>query len=397
MPRVPRLASSALALAAAMLVSSNVATQGASTDWPRWRGTAFDGKAVTAGNILAGPLELHIRGSVRSARATRASPSPRGMRSRCSPTGRATSSWPSTRTAGAMNGASQSVQHSRARRIGCSACSTPAIGDGVASGLGPHGTLVAVRLENGSTPVEARPRQGARRLGTALGLHDFTADRRRHGDRAERRRIEQCRHGIRRAHGRNRLAVGLRHSQLHTPCWHPSRGRDAVVVGGSTTSAGCSIRGPGARPGGPSVADGDSRGSSIPCRIGSNPSLLTYGPDESGSSCAPAPLPWWRLVDAATCKLSYATPVTHNGLVFGYCGAFLSCVDAQTGAFKWRSRTPGDGFPIVVDGHLVVMTKDSLISSPSVGRRLHGEGRGKRLYPAGMDAPVVCQRADLRA
>ena len=56
-------------------------------------------------------------------------------------------------------------------------------------------------------------------------------------------------------------------------------------------------------------------------------------------------------------RTSYSRPVYHRGLLFGYAGAFLACVDAATGEAKWRSRAPGDGFLAIVDGRLIVQTK----------------------------------------
>ncbi len=56
-------------------------------------------------------------------------------------------------------------------------------------------------------------------------------------------------------------------------------------------------------------------------------------------------------------KLNYAPPLYENGVLYGYNGSFLSAIDAQTGELAWKSRPPGNGFPILVDGHLVVLTK----------------------------------------
>ncbi len=54
---------------------------------------------------------------------------------------------------------------------------------------------------------------------------------------------------------------------------------------------------------------------------------------------------------------SYNTSVYHDGYIYGYSGRFLTCVDAKTGETAWKSRQPGDGFTIIVDGHLVILTK----------------------------------------
>ena len=61
--------------------------------------------------------------------------------------------------------------------------------------------------------------------------------------------------------------------------------------------------------------------------------------------------------DSNTIRKSYNCSVYHDGFVYGYSARVLSCVDAKTGERAWRSRDPGDGFTIIVDGHLVVQAK----------------------------------------
>jgi enterochelin esterase-like enzyme/outer membrane protein assembly factor BamB len=56
-------------------------------------------------------------------------------------------------------------------------------------------------------------------------------------------------------------------------------------------------------------------------------------------------------------KQSYVTPVYHDGHLYGMSNRIFTCLDASTGEIKWRSREPGDGFPIVVGDRLVVITK----------------------------------------
>ncbi|MCH8807759.1 MAG: PQQ-binding-like beta-propeller repeat protein [Planctomycetes bacterium] len=54
---------------------------------------------------------------------------------------------------------------------------------------------------------------------------------------------------------------------------------------------------------------------------------------------------------------TYTVPVYQDGFIYGCNNRIFTCVDARTGKPAWRSRAPGDGFPIVVDGHIVVATK----------------------------------------
>ncbi|HSR54083.1 MAG TPA: PQQ-binding-like beta-propeller repeat protein, partial [Acidobacteriota bacterium] len=60
-------------------------------------------------------------------------------------------------------------------------------------------------------------------------------------------------------------------------------------------------------------------------------------------------------------KLNYNIPVHHQGHIYGHSGRFLTCVNADDGAFAWKSRPPGDGFLILVGGHLVILTKSGSI------------------------------------
>ena len=64
-----------------------------------------------------------------------------------------------------------------------------------------------------------------------------------------------------------------------------------------------------------------------------------------------------KIWESRSIRNSYALPVFHAGNVYAYSSRFLTCVDAETGESRWRSRDPGDGFPILVDGHLVIQTK----------------------------------------
>ncbi len=51
---------------------------------------------------------------------------------------------------------------------------------------------------------------------------------------------------------------------------------------------------------------------------------------------------------------NYSIPVYWQGHLYGYSGSILKCVDAKTGENVWRSRPPGMGYLILVDGHLTI-------------------------------------------
>lgn len=58
---------------------------------------------------------------------------------------------------------------------------------------------------------------------------------------------------------------------------------------------------------------------------------------------------------------TYNVPVYLNEHLYAYSTRFLTCVDVTTGEPKWRSREPGDGFLSLVDGHLIITTKEGTV------------------------------------
>jgi len=52
-----------------------------------------------------------------------------------------------------------------------------------------------------------------------------------------------------------------------------------------------------------------------------------------------------------------AMPVPYQGHLYGFRGRFLTCVDAASGETVWKSRPPGEGNLVIVDGHLVILTR----------------------------------------
>jgi len=71
---------------------------------------------------------------------------------------------------------------------------------------------------------------------------------------------------------------------------------------------------------------------------------------------------------------TYIYPVHHSGYLYGYNGRILTCVHAETGERAWRSREPGDGLPAVIDGHLVIVTKEGRLAVAQAS----GEGYHER-------------------
>jgi outer membrane protein assembly factor BamB/enterochelin esterase-like enzyme len=85
---------------------------------------------------------------------------------------------------------------------------------------------------------------------------------------------------------------------------------------------------------------------------------------------------------AGVFKTTYSTPVYFDGYFYGYNGRILTCVDAKNGEVKWKSRPPGDGFLIVVDGNLIVQTKEGTLHVAKASPEGWAEKAQLNLFPA---------------
>ena len=85
---------------------------------------------------------------------------------------------------------------------------------------------------------------------------------------------------------------------------------------------------------------------------------------------------------------TYIYAVYHDGHLFGYSGRILTCIDASTGERAWRSSEPGDGLPIVVDGHLVIVTKDGKLAIAGASGEGYSETTRLKLFDDIVWAPV---------
>ena len=64
------------------------------------------------------------------------------------------------------------------------------------------------------------------------------------------------------------------------------------------------------------------------------------------------------LNESRTMTRSYGPPTVWGNTAYGYTSRFLSALDLSTGEELWRSRAPGDGFLLAIEGHLLVATKN---------------------------------------
>ncbi len=106
---------------------------------------------------------------------------------------------------------------------------------------------------------------------------------------------------------------------------------------------------------------GGGNGSAVtPVPIGSNKFLLTL--DDAFSKAVSLQSNGSEITVSEEWKTrsirnTYNVPVLINGNVYAYSTRILTCVDPETGRAKWKSRTPGDGFLIGIDGHFLASTK----------------------------------------
>lgn len=77
---------------------------------------------------------------------------------------------------------------------------------------------------------------------------------------------------------------------------------------------------------------------------------------------------------------TYIYPIYHAGLVIGFNRRILTAVGSETRDRVWRSRDPGDGRPLILDGHLVVLTKEGRLSVAPLNDEGYVETTGLQLF-----------------
>lgn len=102
---------------------------------------------------------------------------------------------------------------------------------------------------------------------------------------------------------------------------------------------------------------------SQPIRVGDRGVLLNWWPESAlfevrKTADGYETVEVWR---TNALKSTYALPAYWQGHLYGYSRNILTCVDAATGEVVWKSRPPGGGSLILVDGHLVIQTDEGEI------------------------------------
>ena len=84
---------------------------------------------------------------------------------------------------------------------------------------------------------------------------------------------------------------------------------------------------------------------------GTGGGVLELRPDDSGGVSAAEV--WF----SRNLRAHHATPILHEGVLYGYSSAIFAAVDAESGALLWRDRTIRKGSLILADGRLYVYSE----------------------------------------
>ncbi len=245
---------------------------------------------------------------------------------------------------------------------------TPVVHDGVVVGLEPWGRLFALDVVAGEPMWSVHL---ADDLGAGKPVYGFASSPTVVGDTLiiNGGGLAGTVIGFDLRTGEQRWKVGTEGVAAQSPVLMTLAGRDLVVAAGGTSVFGIDPT-TGAVAWEYAHGGGGVRGaaSMVPIQAGDDRVFLTYSGDSSqvvavepGNGAESTSLVGAQLWDERNLRSSYVPPVYHDGYIYGYNLRILVCADAATGELMWRSRAPGDGFPTIVDGHLMILTKDGTL------------------------------------
>jgi len=89
-------------------------------------------------------------------------------------------------------------------------------------------------------------------------------------------------------------------------------------------------------------------------------------------------------------KNRFASSVLHDGFIYGFDENILACVDAATGALKWKGGRYGYGELILASGQLIVLSEDGELALVRAAPTAHEElARGPALEGKTWNHPAM--------
>ncbi len=355
----------ACAAASALLLSASVLAAGAvrSTEWPQFRGPSSDGVAIASG-LFEQPVGIGLEVGWKQAIGS-------GYSAISVAGGRVVTMFSDgdadfvaafdVRTGQELWRRKADAKYAGHDGSHDGPLSTPLILDGRVIGVSPRGSLFAVKAEDGSPEweVDLVETHGAAAPFYGFGVSPVAAE----GIVVLQVGGEFAIAGFDPATGEKLWGVGADGAQYQTPAVvHQEDGSTVVVASGQSQLMAIAPRTgeilwshahEGNGPYGVSSA--------TPVPAGDGRIFLAHKDDASEMFAVTRDGDSYKiekLWENNAIRHSYNTPVYHDGHLYGFSSRFLLCVNAETGEPVWRSREPGDGFLMLVDGHLVVVTKD---------------------------------------
>ncbi len=165
--------------------------------------------------------------------------------------------------------------------------------------------------------------------------------------------------------GKKLWSAGTDDVAYQSPVVHEADGRRMVLAGGSKTVIALNAAdgtvhwthehsGGGARGSGSMVPVSTAQNRVFLANKDDASTVLEWKPGQDNTEFSAA----W---EGRSIRNSYNVPVFFSGHLYAYSARFLTCVNAESGETTWKSREPGDGFLILVDGHLVLATKNGSV------------------------------------
>jgi len=341
---------------ACLLTTMAFATEG--TDWPGFRGSANDGKQAHGGLFAQGfGMEIAWKKALGSAYS---SVSVAG--------GTAVTGFSDGTTDFTVGMDANSGAELWRYRIGPTykghlgshdgTIATPLINDGMVYGLNAHGDLFCLDVKNGKQVWRSHL---VKDLGAVAAVYGFGTSPLVVGNvlvvHSGGKEAPAAVTGLNKKTGKKLWALGEAESSYQSPIHAELLGKQQVICAmnkklmGIDPLAGKLLW---------EYETGGVSDSYIPIMAGkdrvfirhkdSESTMLQFAKSDSGYAVTPL---WTSRELANTSDMG----VYHDGYLYGFSGRFLTCVDAETGKRKWKSRPPGSGFVMMADNHLVVITK----------------------------------------